>query len=164
MEKEERELKNETVVRLFDTYADDLYRFTISYVGSRQEAEDIVQDLFMKLVSKNIILGKEYEKANLMKMTVNMCKDYLKSSRTRLTVDYDSADKICGNSDEFTVKEKQLLDDLMSIKEKYRVPIYLHYYEGYSYREIAKILRISESAVAMRISRGKEVLKSRLEE
>ena len=82
----------------------------------------------------------------------------------RLTVDYDSADKICGNSDEFTVKEKQLLDDLMSIKEKYRVPIYLHYYEGYSYREIAKILRISESAVAMRISRGKEVLKSRLEE
>ena len=56
MEKEERELKNETVVRLFDTYADDLYRFTISYVGSRQEAEDIVQDLFMKLVSKNIIL------------------------------------------------------------------------------------------------------------
>ena len=52
----------------------------------------------------------------------------------------------------------------MRLDEKFRVPIYLHYYAGYSYKEISQILKLSESAVAMRINRGKELLRIRLEE
>ena len=49
-------MKNEKVVKLFNLYANDLYRFALSYVGIRQEAEDIVQNLFLKLISKNLVI------------------------------------------------------------------------------------------------------------
>ena len=56
-------MSNEKILKLFDAYADDLYRFAVSYVGSWQEAEDIVQEVFLKLLSKNILLRSSHEKA-----------------------------------------------------------------------------------------------------
>ncbi|CCY58208.1 sigma-70 region 2 [Clostridium sp. CAG:632] len=162
-DKEEREVKNERILNLFDTYADDLYRFAVSYTGSKQEAEDIVQDLFLKIISKNIILGKNYEKAYLMKMTANLCKDYLKAGRVTQTASYDALEDYLGADVTVTGEDRLVYDSLMELEEAFREPIYLHYYEGYTYREIAGILQISESAVAMRISRGKEALRKRME-
>lgn len=152
-------MKNEKIIRLFDTYADDLYRFAVSYVGTKHDAEDIVQDLFLKLISKNIVLGNVYEKSYLLKMTANLCRDYLKSPKNKPAVEYNLLDDISRTPDMFSDDERRIFDELMALDEKYRVPIYLHYYEGYSYHEIAGILRLSVSAVAMRISRGKEELR-----
>ena len=59
-------MKNEVVVKLFDSYADDLYRFAVSYVGSGHDAEDIVQDVFLKLLSKNMLFDRRFEKAYLL--------------------------------------------------------------------------------------------------
>lgn len=157
-------LKNEAVLRLFSKYSDDLYRFALSYTGSKCEAEDIVQDVFVKLIAKPFIINKEKEKSYLLKMTANACKDYFRSSRYKSQVDIDDFSEVLRSSDENSKEDDQLIKTLDKMETIYRMPIYLHYYEGYSYKEISKILKISGSAVAMRISRGKEVLKNLLEE
>ena len=71
-------MKNDEVVRLFDLYAGDLFRFALSYMGSKQDAEDVVQEVFLKLLNKTVFLKADYEKAYLMKMTANGCKNLLK--------------------------------------------------------------------------------------
>ena len=118
----------------------------------------------MKLLSKNIAINSSSEKSYLFKMTANLCKDYLKSKRAKNTDDYDEVMEGMSTSHSFTDDERQLYDELMQLPDIQRVPVYLHFYEGYTNKEIAKILQISESAVAMRISRGKDELKKRLEE
>ncbi|MBR2597118.1 MAG: RNA polymerase sigma factor [Clostridiales bacterium] len=157
-------MKNEEAVRLFDEYSDDLYRFAVSYVRSKQDAEDIVQEVFTKLLGKHIRLNKDTEKTYLMTMTANLCKDHLKSAARKTNVDLDSAETELQYFDDFTDRNKEIYDELMRLESQFRVPIYLHYYDGYSYKEIAGILALSESAVAMRINRGKEIIRIKLEE
>lgn len=84
-------MNTDKIISLFDSYADDLYRFALSYTGSRQETEDIVQDVFLKLLSKKIFINNDYEKSYLFKMTANMCRDYLKSKRVKNAAEYDEA-------------------------------------------------------------------------
>ena len=153
-------MKNDAVLRLFSIYADDLYRFALSYIGSKCEAEDIVQDVFVKLISKPLIIRPEQEKAYLLRMTANLCKDYLKSPN----VDIDALGDVIGVSVDYSKDDDSLFEALSQMDEIYRMPIYLHYYEGYSHREISGILKVSEAAIAKRISRGKEELRKRLEE
>lgn len=157
-------MKNDAVLRLFSLYGDDLYRFALSYVGSKCEAEDIVQDVFVKLISRPFVIRREKEKSYLLKITANACKDYLKSPRYRTHTDIDDYAEVIGTTEDYPSENDSLYKALSQINEKFRMPIYLHYYEGYSYKEISGILKLSESAVAMRISRGKEELKKALEE
>ena len=157
-------MKNEDAVRLFDLYSDDLFRFAVSYVGSKHDAEDIVQEVFLKLLGKHIPIIRSTEKTYLMTITAKMCKDHLRSSVRKTNVDLESAEPELQYFDGFTERNKAVFDELMRLEDQYRVPIYLHYYAGYSYKEIAKILQISESATSMRISRGKEMIRIKLEE
>lgn len=157
-------MKNEDAIRLFDLYSDDLFRFAVSYVGSKHDAEDIVQDVFLKLLEKHIPIMRSSEKTYLMTITANMCKDHLRSSARRTNVDLESAEPELQYFDGFTERNKAVFDELMRLEGQFRIPIYLHYCAGYSYKEIAKILQISESATAMRINRGKEIIRFKLEE
>lgn len=156
-------MKNDEVVRLFDQYAGDLFRFALSYLGSKHDAEDIVQDVFLKLLSKTVFLKPGSEKAYLMKVTANGCKNLLKAPAHRAGVGLESASAELACFYELTDGDKEVYDSLMKMDETLRIPLYLHYYEDYSYKEVAKLLKLSESAVAMRIKRGKEQLKERLE-
>ena len=156
-------MKSEEVVRLFDLYSNDLYKFAVSYLGSKHDAEDIVQEVFSKLLDKHVSFVNKNERAYLMTMAANKCKDHLKTS-SRSDVDLESEEWHLQYYDGFTERNKAVFDELMRLEEQFRVPIYLHYYAGYSYKEISGILRLSESAVAMRINRRKERLRIRLEE
>ena len=160
----QKPLKNEDVISLFDSYADDLYRFAVSFVQSKHDAEDVVQEVFLKLLSKKVLLDKRFEKAYLMTMTANKCRDLLRSSARKTSVDLESNEWQLQYYEGFSDHNKEVFDELMRLEDTYRVPIYLAYYEGYSYKEISKILEITESAVGMRIKRGKEQLKIKLEE
>ena len=155
-------MRNKEVVRLFDLYANDVYRFALSYLGSRQDAEDVVQDVYLKLLSKTLFLTRDREKAYLMKMTSNRCKDLLSSPARKACIDLDEIPEEPAVSCNFNEDDKAIYDTLMRMEDKYRVPIYLYYFEDYSYKEIAKITALSESAVAMRIKRGKEQLRERM--
>ena len=134
------------------------------YLGSIQDAEDIVQEVFLKLLDKHMFFERKNEKAYLLTMTANRCKDQLRSSSRNEIVDLESVEWQLADNNGFTERHRAVFDELMRLEDTFRVPIYLYYYSGYSYKEISKILKISESATAMRICRGKEQLRIRLEE
>lgn len=157
-------MKNEDVVRLFDAYADDLYRFAVYYTGSKHDAEDIVQDVFLKLLDDRVATKPGKEKTYLFTMTANSCRDYFRSASRQKDVDLETAENELQYFDGFNERNKAVFDELMNLDGQFRIPIYLHYYAGYSYKDIAGILKLSESAVAVRINRGKAKMRIGLEE
>lgn len=150
-------IEMQNIETLFYTYRDDVYRMAVSYTKSIQEAEDVCQSVFLKLMEqKSLQPGKE--KAWLMQVTANQCRSLLRSGWWKKTVSLD--DTILSQSTEYS----DVLRTVFSLPPKYRVVIYLHYYEGYATAEIAKLLKISRSAVTTRLQRAREILKPQLEE
>ena len=145
------------VLPLFHRYKDDVYRLALSCTRSPQEAEDICQSVFLKLMEHpHITPGKE--KAWLMQVTVNQCRSLLRSHWWSRTAPMEeSLPAPSAESD-------GLRETVMALDPKYRVVIYLYYYEQYSVKEIAELLRISPSNVSTRLFRARELLRKRLEE
>ena len=145
------------VLELFDTYRDDVYRLAVSYTRSPEEAEDICQTVFLKLMEqKHITPGKE--KAWLMQVTANQCRSLLRSAWWKRTAPMDET------------LPAQPMGDLstraavMALPPNYRVVVYLHYYEGYTAREIGQLLKLNTSAVTTRLSRARTMLRETLQE
>ncbi|MBE7070431.1 MAG: RNA polymerase sigma factor [Ruminococcaceae bacterium] len=84
-------MNNEDVLRLFDTYADDAFRLAYSYLGSRPDAEDVVQDVFVKLIRSDISINKGKEKSYILTMVANRCKDFKKSADVVYNAPFDDA-------------------------------------------------------------------------
>ena len=146
----------------YDKYSDMLYRIAYMYTGSSQESEDIVQEVFIKLLNKkSSFKDGNHEKAWLMRVATNKCKDYLKSSRHSNVPLNDEILWGKGCDDD---KKLDVQAGIISLEDKYKTIIYLYYYEDCSINEIASILKLSKSAVKMRLSRAREQLKSVLEE
>ena len=145
------------VLYLFNRYRDDVYRLAVSYTHNPHEAEDVSQTVFLKLVEQGELTpGKE--KAWLMQVTANECRSLLRSGWWKRTAPLDD-----------TVPAPQTQVDetmqaVMSLPPKYRVVLYLRYYENYTTTEIAQLLKISQSTVTTRLSRGRERLKILLKE
>ena len=145
------------VETLFNTYRDDVFRLAVSYTRSIQEAEDVCQTVFLKLLEqKHIQPGKE--KAWLMQVTANQCRSLLRSAWWKKTVAIDDTLSVQAPS------TNGVLAAVMELPPKYRVVIYLHYYEGYTTAHIAKLLKISQTAVTTRLSRGRKALEEKLKE
>lgn len=147
----------QNIESLFRSYKDDVYRLALSYTKSIQEAEDVCQTVFLKLLEQEeITQGKE--RAWLMQVTVNTCRNVLRSAWWKRTVPMEET---------LPVVDPQYTDTwekVMSLPPKYRVMIYLRYYEELSTKEIARLLRISQTAVTTRLSRARQMLKTELEE
>lgn len=145
------------VEALFYQYKDDVYRLAVSYTKSIQDAEDVCQNVFLKLLEqKQIQPGKE--KAWLMRVTANECRSLLRSSWWKKTVAMDETVSVG------PPQVNEVLREVMGLEPKYRVVVYLHYYEGYSTQEIGIMLHISRTAVTTRLSRARKMLKDRLKE
>ena len=142
---------------LYDRYANNLYRLALSYLKNTADAEDAVQAVFVKLIEGKAVIFPGKERALLTKMTVNQCKDILRRNKNRLEEPLDESIPFSDS------KDRDVFIAVMTLPEKYRIPVFLHYYEGYRFQEIAKLLRITTSAVSMRIHRAKNLLKSQLE-
>ena len=147
------------IIKLYDEYKNTVYRLALSYLNNPQDAEDVVQIVFLKLIDDkaNIVIGKE--RALLTKITVNHCKDVLRSfwrkNKEELSIDIP-----CDNPNDY--EQQRILNAIMTLPTKYRVVVHLHYYEGYTFKEIAKILNVSGSTVSMRIHRARKMLKKEL--
>lgn len=146
----------ENIEPLFQQYRDDVYRLALSYTRSPQEAEDVCQSVFLKLMESAVTPGRE--RSWLMQVTANTCRSLLRSAWWRKTIPLE--DTIPVQMGEFT----HVYQAVMSIPPKYRVVVYLRYYELYSTGEIAVLLKISQSAVTTRLSRAREMLKELLKE
>lgn len=148
-------------MEFYDKYADSVYRLALSFCKTPSDAEDILQDVFLKLMSKNPLIGAGKEKAYILKMTANIAKNHLKSISLNQTSEFDENEH--SPTYTMTTDELEMYDILMHLPDIYRTIIYLYFYEEISYKEISKILGISVSAVAMRLSRAKEELKAILD-
>lgn len=145
------------VEKALTKYGDSLMRIAFTYTQNMEDARDIVQDVFLKFIVKSPRLDSdEHEKAWLIRVTINTCKNHLASAyrknRAELREDISVFDKYSTG----------LTDAVNSLPTKYRIVIHLFYYEGYSQKEIAKIINLTESAVATRLQRGRNLLKAKI--
>ena len=143
---------------LFDQDHDMVYRLALSYTRSRQDAEDLVQTVFLKLLEGKHPPQCGKEKAWLAQVTVNASRDLLRSAQRRRSEPMDEEIPFTDETDQ------TLYAAVMALPPKYRVVMHLHYYEGYSLAETAKLLRVGVSAVSMRLHRARNLLRSALEE
>lgn len=143
--------------QLFREYRDDVYRLAVCYTRSREDAEDVCQTVFLKLMEqKSFQSGKE--KQWLLRVTANECRNLLRSHWWKTTVPLDETLSV------EPPEVNETLQAVLSLEPKYRVVVYLHYYEMLSTQEIASLLHITRSAVTTRLSRARAVLKSKLKE
>ena len=144
------------IAKLYDTYAQDVFRLALSYLYNCQDAEDVCHSVFLTLVEKDITLYPGSEKAWLLKCAANACKDQLRSfwKQNREALQ----DNMVFTDD----RDRELWAVVGTLPPKYRAVVHLYYYEGYSQEEIAKILGITRTAVQTRMQRARQSLEKEL--
>jgi RNA polymerase sigma-70 factor (ECF subfamily) len=145
---------------IYDRYSPLVYRVCALRLGNRQDAEDAVQNTFIKLYYKSPDFENEdQEKAWIIRVAVNVCKDFQKSFWQKNTVGLEDTAELAVGAIEDAVR----LIDVFELSPKNRTVLQLYYYEGYSIAEIAKILKISEGGVTARLTRARKKLKLEME-
>lgn len=153
-------LDEQTVLRIYNKHGDALYRLCYFYTGNVQDASDAVQNTLIKLWNYNdLFSSEEHEKHWLLKVGVNECRQ-LHRSWWRTHVELGAT--LAANTQSAAAFDG-LLEDVMALPRKYRLPIYLHYYEGYSTAEISRLLQARESTVRSWMLRGRKLLRQELE-
>lgn len=148
----------EEAIQAIERYADMVKRICMLHLKNKQDTEDIFQTVFLKYVLySGTFETAEHEKAWLIRVTINACKDLLKSFYRKLlpleeTVGIASTDR--GYS--------EVLDIVFSLPPKYKDVVYLFYYEGYTAGEIAKILRKKENTIYSLLSRARSLLREEI--
>ncbi len=146
----------ETFTDYVRKYRNTVFRVAYSYSGSLQDSEDITQEAFLKLYkSEERFTADENVKAWLIRVSANEAKNFIRRNALR------RKEPISENIPE---EDYELSEIMKGLKRDYRVVIYLHYYEGYSVKELSKILKISESNVKVRLKRGRDKLKELITE
>ena len=151
-------MEQKIVLELYDQYADMVYRIALSYLHSTHDAEDTVQTIFLKLMESDIKIISGKERAFLTKVSINHCKNLLNATKRHESIPLDEVESILFSQPE----EREVFRAVMELPEKYRLVVCLHYFEGYSFREIAQLLHIGISAVSMRLHRAKNILKNKI--
>ena len=126
---------NAEIERVVNEYATMLLRVAYSQLNNRAEAEDTVQEVLLKYMEKApIFQSEEHEKAWLLRVTVNHCKNHLASAWFRKRADLDEGIPALDNA------ELEVVSAVAALPAKYRAVVHLYYFEGYSTKEIAEIL------------------------
>ena len=149
-------MEKSEVAKLYDQYAQDVFRLALSYLYHSQDAEDVCHSVFLTLVEKDVALLPGSEKAWLLKCTANACKDLLKSFWKQ------NRDDLNENMVFLDARDRELWAVVGTLPPKYRAVVHLYYYEGYSQEEIAKILGITRTAVQTRMQRARKLLEKEL--
>ena len=154
-----RELDAREAERLVNTYSDLILRLSYTYLKSTQDGEDICQTVLLKLLTEDRVFeSPEHERAWVVRVAINACKDELRAFRRR-AVPLDAA----AEAEAPEPPRSEVLDAVMALPENYREAVYLFYYEGYSIDEIAALTGRSGAAVSAHLSRGRKKLKTMLE-
>ena len=147
---------------IYEKYGNMLYKVAFVYLGNTDNAEDVLQDVFIAYLNSNKqFKNEEHRKAWLIRVTHNKCINLLKSP-SRKSTDIDEIQLSCEEEDRDA--KLDVIKQINLLPTKYKSVIILHYYNDLSVDEIAKILKISKSAVKMRLKRAREALKIQLED
>lgn len=153
-----KEMDRQEAERLVNSYSDLILRLSYTYLKSVQDAEDICQTVFLKLLSVGeTFQSREHEKAWVVRTAINACKDELSAYRRRMVPLEDVPEAAAPEP-----PQSDVLEAVMELPGKYREAIYLFYYEGYSVKEIGDLTGRSEAAVSAHLSRGRKKLRELL--
>ena len=145
---------------LAEAYVDTILRLSYTYLKNTEDAQDICQTVFVKLLTNpREFESPQHEKAYILRMTANACKDLLKSPWRTRKCSLDTCMEVPAPE----AADGSVLSAVNQLPTHYRTVIYLHYYEGYTAEEIGKILGIPKATVHTRLVRGREKLKTILE-
>ena len=155
-------MDREDYARIVQTHMDTIYRIAVSYTKTSADADDIVQQTFVKLLTKKTAFtDREHEKRWLIRVCINECNSFFSSFWRKNMDSFDSLE----TEPVFTEpKDTELYEAIRQLPAKCRSVIYLFYYEGYSTKEIADILRMKEATVRTRLVRARKLLKEMLKE
>ena len=143
-----------------DRYADTVRRLCMIQLKNYADTEDIFQNVFLKYaLSSRSFESPEHEKAWFIRVTINACKDLIKSFFRSRTV---SLDQLMEQPGQLLEDNREVLEAVISLPRKYREVIYLHYYEGYTAPQISEILGKNTNTVYTLLARSKNLLKERL--
>lgn len=144
------------IKEVVEKFSDMVLRIAYQNLKNYCDAEDVVQDVFIKLMKEDNFQDENHIKAWLIKVTINRCKDINKSSW------YKKTEPFTKEIEEFTDEEKNVLEEVMNLPKDYRNVVYLFYYEGYKISEIAKILDKKDNTISSQLTRARKKLKINL--
>ena len=151
---------NNDLDTLFQSYGDMVYRLALVRTRSVADAEDVVQEVFLRCLRNNpVFQSAEHQKAWLIKVAINCSKSLLGNAFRRHSVPEDAAGDLVSEDAE---TDSTVYDAVKKLPEKYRTAIHLYYYEGYSVKEIADVMRSTESTVKSWLHRARGMLKEEL--
>ncbi len=150
---------NEKITETLEKYSDMVRRICFLYLKNSADVDDIFQEVFLKLLQrKSPFDSDEHEKAWLIRVTINKCKDVFKSFWHRNIDPIENAELIFEDN-----ADKELMQVVLSLPKKYKDVIYLYYYEGYSVPEMSKLLDKKENTIYSHLHRAKALIKEKLE-
>lgn len=151
------ERPTDSVRRVVEKYGNTLFRLCVVMLTNRADAEDALQETVIKYYYKHPeFRDEEHEKAWLIKVATNQCKDIIRWRKKHFSVDIESIMDIPAE-----IEDNSITEALISLPEMYRVVLILHYVEGYTTKEIAKIIGRGQSAVKMRLQKGRRMLEEK---
>lgn len=139
-----------------ETYSDMLIRIAYQNLGTMLEAEDIVQEVFIKLIREKSFSDEKHLKNWLIKVTINLCRDRKRNSWYKKRVELKDNLKNVSND----INDMEFIEDIKKLSMDYRNVIYLYYYEGYKINEISEILGKSENTISSQLRRARNKLKN----
>lgn len=150
-------LTEQQTVTLYERHVAMVYRVCFAYMKSSSQTEDAVQETFIRAMTKAPSFdGRTHEQAWLLRVATNVCKDMLKTWwRKRISLD-NSADVAVNDHVDATLLA------VLALPDKYKVAVYLFYYEGYATAEIAQMCGRAESTVRNDLSRARRLLRTQL--
>ncbi len=151
---------------LYERYANDVLRVSYFYLGDRQQAEDVTQDVFIRLLTAAPDLRPGSEKAWLLKVALNRCRDIWRAAWVKRVVLGSPALELAPAPDQMDdrLERQELLAAIRRLPADFRDAILLHYYQGYAINEIAEMLNVPEGTISSRLSRGRKKLEELLKE
>lgn len=149
---------------LYERYAGDVLRVSYFYLGDRQRAEDVTQDVFVRLIQTAPDLKEGSEKAWLLKVALNRCRDLWRAAWMKRVVLGDPSFELIPSPDELDqgMDKQELMQAVHSLPAPFREVILLFYYQGYGIAEIAQMLDLPEGTISSRLSRGRKKLEELL--
>lgn len=154
-------MRSETEInQAVDEYSDMVRRLCMLHLKNYADTEDIFQTVFLKYALSSVeFKSKEHEKAWMIRVTINACKDLLKSFFRKHTV---SIDQLIEEPAPVPQDHREVLEAVLSLPKKYKDVVYLHFYEGYTAPQIGEILGKNVNTVYTLLTRAKKILKTKL--
>lgn len=147
--------------RAAERYLDMVYRIALNYFRHPQDAEDAAQEAMLRLWRADTDFeGEEHLRHFLVRVTLNVCRDFSRSPWRKRTVPLES----CREPAFSTPERWELYQAVMALPAKYRLPLYLYYFEGYAVAEVGGLMGLNPSTVQTRLARARAKLKQELEE